>query len=151
MRQTINTNNFSEVVSVIAPIYNVKDKTPNNSDKTWTVPANELWHFNSACVQLATSATAGNRVMAIYMMDPEGDAVKHLTCGITQAANTTVFYCFNQGTFRETAVVNSAVHSPVPWDFFIPGGYGLRFLDTAAIAPTADDMNVFFQVMRYVI
>jgi hypothetical protein len=151
MRQTINTNNFSEVVSVIPPIYNVKDKTPDNSNKSFLVPLNEIWKFNSACVQLTTSAVVGNRIVEMALFDPENDQVKHFTSGNVQAASSTVFYCFNLGTFRETTVVNGVIHSPASEDLYITGGYSLRFWDKSAIDPTHDDMNIFFQVMRYVV
>jgi len=153
MRQEIisGRENWSEAVVVVPPIANYRDATDNDSDKSIAVPGNELWKVLSACVFLDTSADAGNRIMTVEIINADGDVIKHVTAGAVQAANTSVDYCFAQGTYRETTVVNGTLQIPFPFEMYLLPGFALRFYDSAAIAAAADDMTVNLQYVRMLV
>jgi hypothetical protein len=129
-------------------VENKRDASLNLSTKPWLVPAGEMWRVLSACVSLATTATVGNRLMCIQVLNEAGAQIKRLVPGNVQAASTTVFYCFLQGIYRETSVVNGAIEGPIPIDFYVLPGNTIRFCDINAVDPVADDMIVAFQIER---
>lgn len=129
-------------------VENIRDAVANLSNKQWLVPEGEMWRILSACVSLATTSTVGNRVMCLQVLNEDGDQIKRLVPGNVQAASTTVYYCFLQGIYRETSVINSTIESPIPIDFYVLPGNTIRFCDISAIAVGADDMVVAFQIER---
>lgn len=151
MRQVVREGNYSEAVVHVPPIETVRDAAANDSDKSWTVPGNEIWKLNWAHVTLATSADVGNRRIEMAVSDAAGDEVMDLVAGAVQAASTTVHYGFLQGIFRETTVVGGELQVPMPIDLYLEPGFTLRFFDSATIAAGADDMTVSFQYQRFVV
>ncbi|MDB4278431.1 hypothetical protein N9917_02375 [Deltaproteobacteria bacterium] len=150
MRQetSSNSNNWSESMAVVPPLVSVRDETANDSDKSWTVPDNEVWKITRMCSSFTSSATVGNRIITVREENAAGDVLQRLVSGKVQAASSTVSYCFLQGIFRETTVVNGSLQVPIPIDFYIPGGNVLRVLDSAAVDAAADDMVINFQYER---
>lgn len=126
-------------------IVNVRDATADLSNKQWLVPEGEMWRVLSACVSLATTATVGNRLMCLQVLNEAGAQIKRLVPGAVQAASTTVYYCYLQGIYRETSVINSTIEVPLPVEFYVLPGCTVRFCDLNAIAVGADDMVVAFQ------
>lgn len=140
---------YSEAVTNVAPIYGVYDATANDSDKSFTVPAGEMWKLIYAFVTLATSADVGNRQIRFSVTDPSGNSVGYIAAGAVQAASLTRSYGFLQGIYRETAFIDGMIQIPIPTDMYMAAGSVIRFWDSAAIAAGADDMTVSFTVQRF--
>lgn len=151
MRQLVGTNNWSDSVAEVPPLHAVFDSTANDSDKSWTVPGNEMWHLNWVHVLFASTSTVGNRILTLQVKDGSGNIMMDFVAGAVQAASATVHYAFLQGIYRETTVVNSELQVPMAQDLYLDSGYVLRIYDSAAVAVAADDMTVSFQAKRYVV
>lgn len=149
--QKVSEQQFANTVVNIPPIASQYDATANDSDKTFTVPGNEMWKLNFAHVVYASTATVGNRIMTIEIDNERGNNLIDLVAGAAQAASTTVHYGFLQGIFRETSVVNGELQVPVPEDCYLGPGYTIRFYDSAAIDAAADDMTVSFQYQKFTV
>ena len=117
MRQKVREN-YTDSVSIVPNIENVQDITANDSDKSWTVPANEVWKITHACVNLIATATVGNRLMTLEVKDIDGNVIKNLAAGSVQVATANVSYCFMQGIYRETTIINGVIQVPIPADFY---------------------------------
>lgn len=148
-RQIIGSNNFAESVAVVPPVAHEFDNTPNDSDKTFTVPTNELWKLCHAHVILVTSATVGNRQLALSILDEDSNVIMDIAAGTVQAASTTRHYGFLQGIYRETSFVANELQVPLPEDCYLQPGWSVRFYDSAAISPAMDNMTVAFQYMKF--
>lgn len=133
-------------VTDISPISIFVDSTPDNSSKTFIVPAGEMWVLNHAFVQFVSNATAGSRRVALEVKSPGGAVLFKVSAGMNQVASLTYNYNFHQAITRETAVVNSDCSIPIPQQLHLPSGSQLKFYDAVAVAPTADDMTVTFSV-----
>jgi hypothetical protein len=141
--------NFTDGVTPVVPVASYFDATANDSNKSWVVPDGEMWELNWAHVILASTATVGNRVVCIDVLDEDGNILLDLPSAVVQAASATNHYAFFQGIFRESAFVLSSLQVPIPRSLMLKAGYTLKFYDRAAIAAAADDMTVSFQVNVY--
>lgn len=146
MRIDLGGNNYSEAVAIVPDIERILDTTANDSDKSFTTPVGETRKLNSIFVKLVTDATVGNRTLTAEVQDSAGNVVGRISAGAVQAASTTRYYLFMQGTYRETAFINSDIQVPIPQDSYIPGGYVLRVYDSAAVSAAGDDMTVAISV-----
>lgn len=147
--ETATEGNFTEGVTIIAPVYNVVDNSLNSSDKSFTVPNGEMWKLLHANIKLTTTATVGNRQLRFSAMDHDGNDAGYISSGAVQAASTTRSYGFMQGIYRETSFVDSMIQVPIPIDLYLPSGAIIRFHDSAAIDSAQDDMLVWFSVQRF--
>jgi len=122
----------------------IQDTTLNDSDKTFTVPSGKQWKLLYGHVFLATSADAGNRRMRFSITDGT-NVIYDLRALNVQVASTTERY--NLGQFNDvTESVATAHNLPIPNEFILDAGFTVRLVDVAAIAATADDMDVFLIV-----
>lgn len=149
MRFLNEGENFTEGVTVIAPIYTIFDDTANSSDKTYTVPAGEMWKMCQAFATLVTTAAVGNRQIRFAVTDEIGNQIGYLAAGATQAASQTRAYGFMQGIYREASFIDNMIQVPIPIDLYLQAGSTIRFWDSAAIAPAADDMTISMTVQRF--
>ncbi len=149
--QVLPNGYISSGVVDLAPIQSQYDATANDSDKSFTVPGNEMWRLNFATVILATTAAAGNRVLTLTVTDPSGNVIATSVAGAVQAASGTVTYEFCDGLARETSVVNASLRCGIPAELWLEPGAVLRIYDSAAIAADADDMTVSFQYKKYTV
>jgi hypothetical protein len=124
------------------------DEALNDSDKSLTVPAGNAWEVQSIWVELTSTATAGNRQIAVRIEDDASDIVAEIAAGIVQAASLTRNYLFGPGLPDLTAFrAGDLLMTPIP-PLLLPAGYSIRVLDTAAIAAAADDMVVQAMVIE---
>lgn len=144
MQTTVSTENRAEAVTRIARVEKKFDATANDSDKSWTVPNNELWRICYVHAILVSTATVGNRQIALEIKDESGNSLMHLEAGAVQAASVTRHYGFLQGIFRETSFVSDELQVPLPIDCWLKPGWSLRVADDAAIDAAADDLTVSF-------
>lgn len=120
--------------------------TADDSDNTFTVPADTEYQILSVYVSLVTTATVGNRQMAVQALDSSNNILIGVRAGATQAASLTRVYNFAPGMpqdtlFRDTDYL--AVSMP---PIFLAAGQKLRVWDKAAVAAAADDMTVRVQI-----
>jgi hypothetical protein len=119
------------------------DEALNDSDKSFTVPAGKEWTVLSIWVELASTATAGNRQVEVQLQDDSADVVGRLVAGAVQAASLTRNYHFAAGVadmtaFRDTDLISN----PLPARLLLPPGYVVRVFDNNAVDAAADDMVV---------
>lgn len=149
--QKVEDRYISSAVVNVPPIGSQFNDAADDSDKSFTVPNNEMWKLNFAHVLYVSSADAGNRIVTVEIDDADGNNLIDLVAGAVQAASTTVHYGFLQGIYRETSVVNGELQVPMPEDCYLGPGYTIRFYDSAAIAASADDMTVSFQYQKFTV
>ena len=118
------------------------EETANDSDKSFTVPANTEWMIKSIWVELITTVSAGDRQMEIQIQDDSADVIGSIRAGIVQTASLTRYYLFALGvadltSFRDT----DHLTTPIP-ELWLPASYVLRVFDNAAVDVAADDMVV---------
>lgn len=120
--------------------------TADDSDNTFTVPANTEYQILSVYVSLVTTATVGNRQMAVQALDASDNVLIGARAGAVQAASLTRVYNFAPGLGQDTAFRDTdylAVSMP---PIFLAAGQKLRVWDKAAVAAAADDMTVRVQI-----
>ena len=125
------------------------DTTANDSDKTFTVPSNQIWHVQFVHIQLATTATVGNRQMDIAVRDDSNAIILLLPAGTTQAASLTRYYAYFPTAPLATSFISSRLVVPLPPLLFLPAGYNLRVHDNGDVDLAADDMTVQIMNNRY--
>ena len=121
----------------------VVDEAADDSDKTVTVTASQLWQILSIRVELVTTATVGDRQIEIQIRDTADDIVLNIVPGTTQAASLTYVYSFAPAfpdliAVRDTNYVLTPLHPTC----LLPAGYDLRIFDNNAVAAAADDMDI---------
>ncbi len=127
----------------------VKDVTVNDSDKTFTVGAELAWLIHTVSVNLASTATVGNRQLQVYITDASDVIFYRGKAGAVQAASLTYDYDFAPGHPRETSVVANTLLVPLPQALWVPTGWKVRVLDSAAVDVAADDMKVYILGQEY--
>lgn len=148
MRQQVG-DNYIENVSEVSPIETTYDATLNDSNKSFVVPGGEMWKLNWAKMILVSSATVGNRLAELIVLDASGNNVFSVKAGAIQGAGVTRTYHFVQHVSHEAAFVQSELLVPIPPDLYLPAGFTLQLLDSATIDAAADDMTVSFQAKVY--
>lgn len=117
--------------------------TADNSNKTFTVPANREWQILRVFVKYVSTATVGNRQIGYRIETSGGATIARYLASVVQTASLTRYYQFAPGCadllgFRDTDMLNINI------------GVGelmvatqiLRVWDNKAIAAAADDMDV---------
>ena len=150
MQCEIAPQHYSQSVMELPCITRVIDATANDSDKTLTVPAGEMWKLNYMLVTLVTTAAVGNRQLLIEASDSLGNLLGRISAGAVQAASLTRYYSIMQGIYRENAFINDEIQVPMPMDTYLKPGSTLRVRDSAAIAAAADDMTISISYKKYV-
>ena len=119
------------------------DETLNDSDKTITVTAGQLWQVLSIRLEFTTTATVGDRQLVIQWRDDSDDIVGEVKAGIVQAASNTYYYEFAPALADLLAVRDSDwLMTPLPPTLFLPAGYDLRIWDNNAVDAAADDLII---------
>lgn len=134
----------------------VRDATLNDSDKSFTVPADKIWNLIGIQAALKATATVGNRVMTANAANPAGDFIwtSGNTAAIAAAAHGGVTYYPSQ-TMSTTNIrgvddgtgLTVTLNGSLPNPMILTAGCTIRVFDLAAIDPAADDMVV---VLYYV-
>ena len=127
----------------------VSDETLNDSDKTLTVPATYEYQILWIWIELATTATVGDRQIEIRLLDDAADTIGQFRAGVVQAASLTRYYMFAASLadllgFRDT----DYLMSPIPPTLFVSAGQAIRIWDNNAVDAAADDMIIQMQVAR---
>lgn len=117
------------------------DEAANDSDKTIAVTAGQAWHLLWLWVELASTATAGNRQIVVEFQDAANDVVGQLRAGAVQAASLTYYYMFAPALADLTALRDTDyLMTPMPPTMILNAGYQIRVYDNNAVDAAADDM-----------
>jgi hypothetical protein len=117
------------------------DVTANDSDKTFTVPADTEWQVRSIWTELISDSNAGNRQITIEMQDSGSVVIGKFNAGAVQAQDLTRYYMFAPSLELMVAFVGTYISFPLP-PMFLAEGFKVRVYDSAVIAPTTDDMSI---------
>lgn len=118
------------------------EATVDDSDKTFTVPTNRAWKILYGRVSLVSTATVGNRQLAIIVADESGQIMWEGRAGAVQAASLTYSYLLQQGESREGTVDVLSLIMGIPKDLIMLPAWTIRVYDSAAVDAAADDMTV---------
>jgi len=137
--------NWDEVLPEV-----VADEALNNSDKTITVPANEIWKIIWIHAELITTDVVGNRVLNAFIRDPTDDEIYRARATSAQAASTTYYYEFIPGYSQNTqsTVEDVLLRLALPPDTVLPPSFDIRIFDSSAVDPNADDLIVQIMVKK---
>lgn len=117
------------------------DLTVNESSKTLTVPAGKVWVLQFLSVKLITTATGGNRQMRVEIGDGT-DLWWFKDFGAVQAASLTRYYYAASDHPDDTSFdADDRIRMQLE-AHILPPGWTVKVWDSAAIDPTADDMEV---------
>jgi len=121
----------------------VENDTPNDSDKSFVIPALTESQIQTIWVDYTSDGNAGNRQLCVELQSPGTDVVLQIRAGAVQAASLTRYYFFASGVVDMTAFRDTDYISNVfPSDLVIPAAYIIRIYDKAAISAAGDDMVV---------
>jgi len=118
----------------------IRDTTLNNSSKDFVVPLGFKWKLHSISGNLIPSGVAGNRRMAVQIIDPNTNIVYISINNGSIPASVTTQFTF-QGDAIETTVLSLGGFAPL-YPGEVPGGFTVRVLDFLAVDAAADDMTV---------
>ena len=122
----------------------LSDVTANNSNKLFTMPAGYIYQVLWIYVELTSTATAGDRNMAVAILSSVGNQTFEVRCGATQAASLTYNYSFGPSLADLTAARDTTfVMTPIPPTLILLPLWYIRVWDQNAVAVAADDMNVY--------
>lgn len=94
----------------------------------------------SVYVEIATTATVGDRTIVVELLDAADDVVMAVEFGAVQAASGSAAW---QASPNFAEVAGTYVHrEPLPAGFFMTGTHKLKVYDKAAVDAAADDMKV---------
>ena len=116
------------------------EETANDSDKTFTVPANKLWVVQGIWILYASSADVGNRYVRILLTDSADKTYWLSAAAQAHAASLSRNYHATPG--QGVRGTSGAEVMPLPNPCVLPAGWKIRVYDSAAIAAAADDMTV---------
>ena len=119
-----------------------EDVTLNDSDKSFVVPAEQMWEVLSVRALLATTVVAGARQMAVEVQGTGGEILGQYVAGATQIENLTNRYTFAPGLTDQNTRRSSELTTPLPSRLILGPAMILRVYDIAAIDAAADDLEV---------
>lgn len=119
-----------------------EDETINDSDKTFTVPANTTWRVLFIGIEFTPTATVGNRRIDILFRDASDDVLLEIRSAILTPATHAVTIAFYNGAPRELTQTGSYFTNPLPVDIWLPAGFDIRVFDSQSVDAAADDMIV---------
>jgi len=124
------------------PVLNA-DEVVDDSDKSFTVPANKEWRIVSLWVELTTTVTATVRQIEVQIQDTAADVVLQTVAGATQDVSITRNYLFAPGVADMTAFRDTdKITNPFPDLLVLPAAFVIRVFDNNAVDAAADDMVV---------
>ena len=125
----------------------VTDLSGNDSDKTLTVPANELWKLDFVFAAFTTTATQGDRQILLRVSDGTY-TFAYAAPAAPQPASSTELYHFGVPYGSASEDLAGYHFVPLPVDV-LPAGYELRIYDVNAVDAAADDLTIRFMVNAY--
>lgn len=123
------------------------DTTTNDSDKSFTVPADTEWQVLWIWVELTTTSTVGDRQLVVELQTSGPDVIGQVRVGVTQAASLTYYYMI-ASSLADLMVERDTdwLMTPLPPTTVLQAGDIIRVYDNNAVAAAADDMVVHIQI-----
>lgn len=119
-----------------------QDLTLNDSDKTFTVPANQLWIIWWIAVNYTATAVAGGRTLVVDLQDPTPTIATRFSTGTDIAANNLELIHWGQGNSGFVDATGQVLSGPMPTPLILEPAWSLRVYDLQETDPAADDMLV---------
>lgn len=121
----------------------------NDSDKTITIPAAELWLLHYLGVDFTATATVGDRELRVDYRDDNDDVLASFSPEAKQSASSQRFYGWGNGIPHQITPISDVIIGPLPWPSLFPAGHDLRVYDMRARDAAADDMILSLVYSRY--
>ena len=122
------------------PIVLKADTALNDSDKTFTVPAGNLWRLQILQAKLTTTATVGNRQLRLRIGDGS-NILWTRNFGATQAASLQRGYYAAWDLPDDVAFDGDGNIRLQMAQWILPTGFTVQLYDSAAIDAAADDLE----------
>ena len=127
------------------------DEALNDSDKTFTVDADEYWKIQSIWIESITDGTAADREIVIEILDDADDVVARVKAGIVQAQSITRYYLFAPNvteltTFRGTALADTL--STIIPNWTLLSGWKVHIYDITVTAVAGDDLIIQMMIEK---
>ena len=126
----------------------LRDATANDSDKSFTVPAGKIWDVKKIHIQLVTTATVGNRMLAVNIA-ADGTNYLYMFGATAQAASLTRYYLLGCVTVSDDFTTATFTTAQDIGPTILPAGAVIRVYDSAAIDVAADDLIVVLHYVEY--
>jgi len=140
----------SQLADKVLPVFNINpsprifdllDTLNNDSNKTFTVPSGKKWKLLYGLIQLTTTATAGNRRIALVLLESNSVPIYEIQALNVQVASTTERYSLGQVTDVSESVASRHL-LPIPVNTVLIEDFQINILDNANVDATADDMTI---------
>jgi hypothetical protein len=121
------------------------DEAANDSDKTFTVPADTQWRVKWIWVEYTSDGNAGNRELIVEIQDNAADVIARIKVGIVQAASLTRYYMLSPNVVELTAFRGTAAAdylSTIMPEWVLPEAYVVRVWDSVAVSAAGDDVII---------
>lgn len=129
-------------------IIQLRDADANDSSKDFTVPTGHVYKLLSGNLNIVTQVTVGNRIFELRVLNGVTVVFASILGAVVANGVTTIVNILPAVT-KNTTETNGVWLLPIPTEMYIPSGYIIRILDSAAIAPTTDDVTVNLTVIDY--
>ena len=127
----------------------VYDSTANDSDKSFTVPVGKVWQLLWVRYRISTTATVGNRIMAVYITNGVNNIASGTVSAVIAASKVGVgMYGFGVGLGTTSMNADVSTEGPLPL-MYLPAGTVIRIYDIAAMDATGDDLEVTLNYVEY--
>ena len=118
----------------------VSDLTLNDSDKTLTVDAGELWEIISLFVDFTATATVGNRQLMIDVRDDNNVVVGRYPSVVNITASLQRFVTWAAGIGGTISGLGGNQVASIPVHLWLPAAWDLRIYDRTEVDAAADDL-----------
>ena len=129
-------------------IQSLSDVTLNDSDKTFTVAAAEIWRIYSIFVGIVTTATVGNRQIIVDVRDDADLIVARYQAAASITAGQTRTITYAHGVGGTTTGMGGNQIVSLATELWLPAAWDIRVYDAAAVDAAADDMTVGIAVRQ---
>lgn len=127
-------------------INTTQDTSLNDSDKTFTVPANYEWQILWLWAEYTSTASIGDRQLEVQIQDSGSNVMAQIQTGVTQGEGLTYKYLFGISVADMTTIRDdNYLTTPLPGGTFLSAGQKIRIWDNKAIDASSDDMVIRMQ------
>ncbi len=135
----------------------VRNDDLNDSDKLFIVPTGKVWDMKSVDALLATTATVGNRFLAVAFGDGT-NTIRHYIATAAIAASQKGGYALScSGSVAASSIAGKTLDASSPnvqislgtAPVLLLAGYTVRVWDLSAIDAAADDLTVVLHYVEY--
>ena len=147
MAQTASTTNQFLRPGQAGHLRVISETVANDSNKTITVTTARVWQVLAVYASLVTTATVGNRLMALIVGDGTNEIYRNAAANV-QVASVTEYYAWLPQVAVPAETVATFHHLPFPFSY-LAGGSTLQVYDNAAIDAAADDLTINMLVVEY--